>query len=91
MTTLAWHGRTYLVMIGPAEDGILLRAGNRTSVASSEAEAVKWLSCHSLRKGKARQLVFDACNESSLAQSRGNEPAPDCSVSDLAMGSEPRA
>lgn len=61
MTTLHWHGRSYTV---ERDRGFIYvsRDGGTPAKASNEAEAVKWLTCMSLRKGQARRLVDDELN-----------------------------
>lgn len=56
MTTLEWHGRTYMVDL--VQGSIYVWRGTMTPAkASNEADAVRWLTCMSLRKGKARELI----------------------------------
>lgn len=62
MTSITWHGRTY-ECDDRGEFGIFVKApcGHNIictlSKASDEAEAQRWLTSRSLRKGKARALV----------------------------------
>lgn len=55
MTTLDWHGRTYFA--NGALGSVTVGVGLKVHMALNEAEAVVWLTNHSLRKGKARALV----------------------------------
>jgi hypothetical protein len=57
MIEIDWHGRTYAVCRFAGK--ISTKAGRHIRVCGDEAEAVRWLCSHSLRKGKAKQLVAD--------------------------------
>lgn len=58
MTTLVWHGRLYSVLAMPEGEFSVLADAHQETV-KDKAAAARWLSSHSLRKGKARQLVAD--------------------------------
>lgn len=50
-----WHDRSYTAE--KREDGIYVASPCRSAVVQDEAEALRWLCCMSLRKGKARLLL----------------------------------
>lgn len=60
MTTLEWHGRTYSVLKLDGSDGFSVLADLHHAIVDDQKAAVDWLACHSLRKGKARELVESA-------------------------------
>lgn len=55
MTSIDWHGRQYTAE-GMGQH-IRVTAGGFVAYKDDEKEAVAWLCCFSLRRGKARQLV----------------------------------
>lgn len=75
VTTLIWHGRTYQVenrgelglYVGAPAGGAVICTDSK---ASSEAVAVRWLACMSLRKGKARELVAEEMKHEPKDESR---------------------
>lgn len=58
MTEINWHGRRYSAEL--VQGSIYVWRDNMTPAkAANEADAVRWLCCMSLRKGKARALVAE--------------------------------
>lgn len=69
MTTLEWHGRQYTAQ-GLGQH-IRVTAGGFVAYMDDEKGARTWLTSHSLRKGKARELVESELKGSASAISGG--------------------